>query len=231
MEQGNITISEKQGRGIDAFPPYTMPVLVCTILAVILTAVAGGVLTWMSYKYNNNTNLTKQNITAVENEIKKMDTEGNLTETAKRLTSSVKTYNEYEKMDLDWKRFLEHIKDDTLKDVIYSSFAIDRKEGLFRIDGVAPSYRIVAEQLNKYSNDADYDNAELKLAVLRPESESAKRVAFTIEITPKKDAFMAETTKDAFDTISETENILNKDNKVVSESDTTGTVSTTEEIK
>ncbi|HPN67699.1 MAG TPA: hypothetical protein PLZ62_03520, partial [bacterium] len=81
------------------------------------------------------------------------------------------------------------------------------------------------------SNDDDYDNAELKLAVLRPESESAKRVAFTIEITPKKEAFMAETTKDAFDTISETENILNKDNKVVSESDTTGTVSTTEEIK
>jgi hypothetical protein len=212
MEQGNITISEKQGRGIDGYPVYTMPLLVSTISAVVLTLMAGGVLMYMSNKYVSSTTGIKQDIVAVENEMKKLDTDDNLTETAKRLTSSVKTFNEYEKMDLDWKRFLEHIKDNTLKEVTYSSFAIDRKEGLFRIDGVAPSYRVVAEQLNKYSNDTDYEKADLKLAVLRPDSEPAMRVAFSIEISPNKEAFMPVVSKDAFDVIGDTENILDKDN-------------------
>lgn len=205
MEQNNFTISEKQGKAIDAYPKSTMPVVVSTIIVVVLTAAIGGVLMWFSSDLNQKIASLNNDIASVQKEMTKLDKDGDLVNQSKRLTMAVKTFNKYEEMDLDWMRFLDRVKENTLAEVTYSAFSIDRKKGSFRVDGVAPSYRVVAEQLNVYMNDPEYKQAELTTAVLRPESESKSRVAFSIELTPTKEAFMAEQKTDQFDLISTNE--------------------------
>ena len=205
MEQNNISISEKQGKVLDSFPKNTMPIVVGTILIVLVTAVVGGILMYLQMDLDNKIEVLEQDIVAVEREILKLDDEGDLVSKSKRLARSVKTYNNYVDMDLDWMRFLEKAKDNTIEEVTYSAFSVDRKKVTFRIDGVAPSYRIVAEQLSVYMNDDEYKSAELILAVLRPEEEANRRVAFSIELTPTEEAFMSEQEMDEFDVIADSE--------------------------
>lgn len=201
MEQNNISISEKQGKLIDAYPKSTKPVVITVIVVVVLTALIGGTLMWFANDLNQKVVSLNQDIVSVQKEITKLDQDGDLVNQSKRLAMGVKTYNKFTEMDLDWMRFLDRVKENTLSEVTYSAFSIDRKKGNFRIDGVAPSYRVVAEQLNVYSNDKEYKNASLVTAVLRPESEPKSRVAFSIELTPAKEAFMAEKINDQFDVI------------------------------
>lgn len=212
MEQNNISISEKQGRLIDDYPQYTMPVLVATIAVIVVTGLIGGAMMWFANDLNTKVVALNQDIASVEKEIGKLDSEGNLKAESKRLTMAVKTFNNFSEMDLDWMRFLDRVKENTLTDVTYSAFSVDRKKGSFRIDGVAPSYRIVAEQLNVYMNDKEYKSADLVTAVLRLESEPKSRVAFSIEVIPTKEAFQAEKITDQYDLIStETDMTTNTD--------------------
>lgn len=201
MEQSNISISEKQGKLVDGYPKSTMPVLVSTSLLILATAALGGVMWWYNADLNTKIETLNQDIAVVEKEISKMDTQSNLIAESKRLAMAAKTYTNFEKMDLDWMRFLDRVKTNTIAEVTYSAFSIDRKKGTFRIDGVAPSYRVVAEQLSIYMNDNEYEQANLVSAVLRPENEDKSKVSFSIELTPTKEAFMAEQITEGLDLV------------------------------
>ena len=201
MEQSNISISEKQGKLVDGYPKSTMPVLVSTSLLILATVALGGVMWWYNADLNTKIETLNQDIAVVEKEITKLDTQSNLIAESKRLAMAAKTYTNFEKMDLDWMRFLDRVKTNTIAEVTYSAFSIDRKKGTFRIDGVAPSYRVVAEQLSIYMNDNEYEQANLVSAVLRPENEDKSKVSFSIELTPTKEAFMAEQITEGLDLV------------------------------
>jgi len=204
MDQGKIVLSEKQGKELDFYPPSTMPVAVYTIVMVLFVGILGGGLYYFNFDQGNKIKDLTSKIEIIEKQMTKEDQDNNLVDQSERLAKSVKSYNAYKTNDLNWQLFLNRVKDQTIKDVTYTSFTVDRIKSEFRVDGVAPSYRVIAEQLNIFNNDQNYASARLKSAVLRPESDSRSRVAFNIELTPKAEAFKnPEAKKDVFDLIGE----------------------------
>ena len=202
MEQGKIDLSEKQGKELDFYPPSTMPVAVYTILLVLMVGLLGGGLYYFNFDQDKKISDLKSKIEILENQMSKEDLDGNLVDQSERLAKAVKSYNAYKEKDLNWQLFLSRVKDQTINDITYTSFAVDRIKSDFRVDGVAPSYRVIAEQMNIFSNDPNYSSVQLKTAVLRPESDSRSRVAFNLELTPKPEAFKKpEVKKDVFELI------------------------------
>lgn len=191
MEKGKIIISERNRKEVDFWPPYTKAAVVYSIVLLVATSLVGGGLYWLNYNETNKINNLTSQVNTVVKEIQKRDSDGNLLENSNRINNAVKNYNKYSKEALDWKVLLTNIKDETLKEVTYSSFGIDYDRNNFRIDGVAPSYRVVAEQLNIFKNNKNYPKVNLKAATLRPESDASSRVAFSLELTLSADALKA----------------------------------------
>ncbi|MBU0648431.1 hypothetical protein KJ855_04600, partial [Patescibacteria group bacterium] len=197
-------ISEQKGKDVDFYPPSTKPVIVYGVVIVLVTLLLGGVLWYARYDQGKKADEQQVKISVIEKEMDQLDSDGNLVSIAQRLTSSAKAYEKYVKNQISWPIFLDKVRNNTLQEVTYSSFAVDRPKGSFKVDGVAPSYRIVAEQLHLFLNDKNYKDVKLNTVVLRPESESKSRVAFTMELTPVVDAFMeVEEVEDVFDMIGE----------------------------
>ncbi len=216
MESGKIVLNEKKGKELDFYPPSTMPVIVYTLLAVLLIAVLGGGLYYFNFDQGKKIDELKGKVTNLENQMSKEDKDGNLIAQSERLVQAVKSFKKYKENDVNWQLFLTRVKEKTLKEVTYTSFTVDRGKNEFRIDGVAPSYRVIAEQINTLSNDPYYSSVKLKTAVLRPESDSASRVSFSLELKLKSEAFKkVEVKQDVFDLIGE------GDQSVVADSDLT----------
>lgn len=204
MEQGKIVLSEKKGKELDFYPPSTVPVLAYTIVAIMLLGLLGGGLYYFNYDQGNKINELKTKIETLEKQMVKEDLDGNLVSQSERLVKAVKSFKAFKENDVNWQIFLTRVKDQTIKEITYTSFTVDRTKSEFRVDGVAPSYRVIAEQMNVFGNDSYYSSVKLKTAVLRPESDSNSRVAFSIELKPKSEAFKKpEVKKDVFELIGE----------------------------
>lgn len=189
MDKGQITISEKNKKELDFYPPSTWPVTFFVVLMLVSTALVGGGLTLLKNQQMQQYNDLNQKAKTIEQQMQQLDKDKGLLTTSKKLNAAVKTYSDYIKADLNWQQFLTKVKDMTLKEVTYTAFAIDRSKKSFRVDGVAPSYRIVAEQLNTLSKDKNFDEVKMKSTILRPQSPENSRVAFSFEIKPKDTAF------------------------------------------
>ena len=190
MDNSKIVISEKKGKDVDFYPPSTMPTIVYALVIVFITAIVGGALMYFEFDQWKKIEDMRTKITSVESEIKKRDQDGDLIMKATRLTSAVSGYKKYKQNELNWEMFLTNVEKETLKEITYTAFTIDREKQTFRIDGVAPSFRVVAEQLNLFNQNIDYKSAKLTTVVLRPENQPASRVSFSIEVSPKEQAFI-----------------------------------------
>lgn len=204
MEKNAIEISEKKGQELDKYPMSTMAVVVYSGLILLITVAIGFALMYLKSDQVSQAAALDDSIQSVENQITKLEEEEDLLAQAERLTKAVQGYSKYQKSELDWYSFLNDITDYTLSEITYTGFSIDRQKLEFRLDGVAPSYRVVAEEINLLSRNDMYDSVSLDSAVLRPESESNSRVAFTINIKPAANAFKKQNLKDGLDLLEET---------------------------
>ena len=190
MEQNTINITESNREETDQYPKDTTPAIVYSVLVVVFTVVAGFGLMYLNDTQTKKVVEINKQTQVIEKEIAKIGADGDLLSEAKRLTNAAAGYKKYKMSELDWQTFLTDVQEQTLSEVTYTSFAIDRNKSTFRMDGVAPSYRIIAEQLNQFMLDEKIARAGLKNAILRPQSESASRVSFSFELKPAKDAFV-----------------------------------------
>ncbi|MFA4930418.1 MAG: hypothetical protein WC570_00950 [Patescibacteria group bacterium] len=203
-----ISIESKQGVELDQYPVYTMPVIVSSIVVLLVTLIVGGALMYMDSSQAKQTAALNDQIAVIDADIKKKDVEGEVFKQAERMTKATKIFDDYVAYGLDWDKFLTKLGDITLNEVTYSSFIVNRSDRSFSIDGVAPSYRVIAEQLNVFKNEVDFQQVVLKTAVLRPDSESASRVAFSLELKPTAEAFKTEVVEeDVFNLISGDEEV------------------------
>lgn len=202
MDKGQIVISEKNKQELDYYPPSTWPITFFVVLMLVATGLGGGGLALMKTQQQSQAEELNQQAKAIEQQMQDMDKSKGLLTTSLKINSAVKTYNEFVKSDLNWQEFLNNVKDKTLKEVTYTAFAVDRPKSSFRVDGVAPSYRIVAEQLNTLSLESNFESVKLRSTILRPQSPEKSRVAFSFEIKPKDEAFQSKKkVTDPLDTI------------------------------
>jgi|GEM_PF-2952720 len=204
MEKNAIEISEKKGQELDKYPKSTMAVVVYSTMILLITAAIGFALMYLKSDQASQAADLNDSIQSVENQISKLEQEEDLLAQAERLTKAVQSYTKYQKSELDWYSFLNDVTDYTLSEITYTGFSIDRQKLEFRLDGVTPSYRVVAEEINLLSRNELYENVSLDSAILRPESESASRVAFTINIKPVASAFKKADAKNGLDLLDET---------------------------
>lgn len=208
----SISIEEKQGQELDQFPMYTMPVVATSVAVLVVTLLVGGALMWMDYSQAAKVSELNDQISVIEMDIAKKDADGDVFAKAERMSKATKIFDDFVSLGLDWNMFLNKMSDITLSEVTYTSFIVDREERSFNIDGVAPSYRIIAEQLYTFNNDESFESVNLTTAVLRPDSEVASRVAFSLELKPAKDAFLAVVEEeDVFDLIGDEELVADED--------------------
>jgi len=201
MENNPISISEKKGQEVDQYPRSTLAVLVYSGIILLMTAGIGFGLMYLKSDQVGQAASLKDSIKSVEEQITKLEQEDDLLAQAERINKAVKGYEKYKKNELDWYTFLKKVTDYTLNDVTYTGFSIDRPKMEFRLDGVAPSYRVIAEEINLLNQNDMYSNVSLASAILRPESESNARVAFTLTIKPKAEAFKLMTSENVFDSL------------------------------